>query len=520
MRSSKLSRWFGGSHGILLSLYAFFVLFTFAILRVSKLQYLPKWFLVTAAISAAVCPPLLRRAEKLRLLAPAAGEGKNRGWALAFFAVPFLCFLVKYLVYYPGGFTFDSFIQYEQALSGQYNNWHPVIHTLLFFNLPLALTGGWTGSIVLFQIVWFSLALCYAFSTLRRAAGNRFALFSLAFVLLNPETTNIAVFPWKDAAFGMGALLLVSFVLKIFCSSGEWLRKPLNLIAFAAVLALTALVRHNAVLFVVPLALALFFLAPWKRVLALCCCAAVLAVGVNGPLYSALKAEAPGERAVEMLGLPLAVIGACAKYAPETLDAETREFVYRLAPREVWDDHETLGDFNTVKWDPRTDTSVVESYGAGRVLSMAARCFARAPLISLQGLIRLTDVVYTVSDDYNYCDYPLITDNAYGIETRGIPFLQKAFNTVSGVLNLVLPWLFQYVGAMHFALLAVLLAKCRLRRKADRKKILPVLAVFAYNFGTALLLTGAADSSRFFHYTFMLTPLLLALLLRDPGQEA
>ena len=124
-----------------------------------------------------------------------------------------------------------------------------------------------------------------------------------------------------------------------------------------------------------------------------------------------------------------------------------------------------------------------------------------------------------MSDDYNYCDYPLITDNHYGLATQGVTFLQKACNTVSGVLNLTLPWLFQYVGAMHFVLLTVLLAKCRFRRKADWKKILLVLTVLVYNFGTALLLTGAADSSRFFHYTFMLTPLLLALLLRDDGKQ-
>lgn len=506
------------SHGILLTLYAFFVLFTFAVLRVNNLQYLPKWFLVTLAAGILVCPLLLKGAEKLRIPAPAEETG-SRKWALVFFAVPFVCFIAKYLIFYPGGFTTDSFAQYEQALTGQYNNWHPVIHTLLFFKLPLLLTGGWIGGIHLFQILLFSLTLCCAFSTLRRIAGNRFTLVSLAFVLLNPETTNIALFPLKDAAFGMGAVLLITFMLKIVFSSGEWLRRPLHMAAFAAVLALTALVRHNAVLFAAPLVLALFFTVPWKRAAAVVLCAAVLVLGVNVPLYRTLKVEAPGERSVEMLGLPLTVISACAKYAPETLDGETAEFVSRLAPREVWEDHETRGNFNAVKWDPRTDTSVVEEYGAGKVISMAARCFVRAPLCALQSLIRLTDVVYTVSDDYNYCDYPLITDNPYGLSTQGVPFLQKACNTVSGVLNLTLPWLFQYVGAMHFVLLTVLLAKCRFRRKADWKKILCVLTVFIYNFGTALLLTGAADSSRFFHYTFMLTPLLLALLLRDDGKQ-
>ena len=281
----------GRTRCVLLALYTFFVFFAFAVLKVPGAQYLPKWFLLIAAACALLCPLLLRRAGRLRLAAPAADEASSRKWAVIFFAVPLVCFLFKYMVYWPGAFMTDSMVQYGQAVTGEYDNWHPVIHTLLFFRLPLLLSGGWKGSVVLFQIILFSLALSYAFSTLRRIAGERFALVSLAFVLLNPETTNLAVFPVKDTAFGIGALVLVSFTLRIFFSSGEWIRKPLNLLVFAAVLALTSLVRHNGVLFTVPLLFALCLLIPWKRLLALAACFAVLFCGIRFPLYSALKAE-------------------------------------------------------------------------------------------------------------------------------------------------------------------------------------------------------------------------------------
>ena len=106
----------------------------------------------------------------------------------------------------------------------------------------------------------------------------------------------------------------------------------------------------------------------------------------------------------------------------------------------------------------------------------------------------------------------------YGLEMKGIPVLQALFDKVSGVLNLTLPWLFMYVGAMHFVLIILILAKCSFRGRNGRRKILLVLPVFVYNLGTALLLSGVKDSSRYFAYTFWLMPLLAALLLREEDQ--
>ena len=149
---------------------------------------------------------------------------------------------------------------------------------------------------------------------------------------------------------------------------------------------------------------------------------------------------------------------------------------------------------------------------------MAARCFVRAPLVSFRSLIGVTHVVYTLTDDYNYCDYPRTRSAEYGLEMKGIPVLQALCDKVSGVLNLTLPWLFMYVGAMHFVLIILILAKCSFRGRNGRRKILLVLPVFVYNLGTALLLSGVKDSSRYFAYTFWLMPLLAALLLREEDQ--
>ncbi len=86
---------------------------------------------------------------------------------LALFAIA-----VYYIVFFPGTFSPDSLSQLKQARTGVYSDWHPFIHTLLFFTLPMKLLGGSGGYIVLLQIMWFSLALGYLNYSLRKTAAH------------------------------------------------------------------------------------------------------------------------------------------------------------------------------------------------------------------------------------------------------------------------------------------------------------------------------------------------------------
>ena len=500
--------WLEGIHGLLLVLYVTFIFFTYYLVTVQGADHLIKWGILVFGLALGICPGVLRGIRKVtggtlgvdRPLVPLK-------WKLVFLLVPLGLLLFKYIVYYPGSFSYDSMEQYGQALSGQYSDWHPVIHTLLAFKVPLLLTGGWYGSIVLFQVLAFSGAISYTLFTVWRAAGLRYAVATMIFFLVHPGMASLAMYPWKDTAFTIGALLLASFSLRIWLSGGEWLKKPVGFIAFAVVAAVTTLVRHNGILFTGPLCFAVCLLADWKRALALCISVLALVCGIRFPLYSALNVEARGSRLSETMGLPMTVIGAVAKYAPEQLDEETREFVDRIGDQDVWEKYE-YGNYNPVKRDERADLSVIEEYGAGRVIGMALRCFRNAPRAALTGLIRLTDVSYSVCDDYRYFIMP---GNA--VEGQGIARLRDLWDTVCSRLYIVFPWGFMYIGAMHLILIVVVLAKCRFRKWEDWKRIFLVLPVFVYNWGTTLLLTGAPDSARFLFYTFMVVPVVLVPVL-------
>ena len=467
-------------------------------------------------LSIVICPLLLKLAKRIYIGQPHTDKPIHRfAWLLLFFFIPLILFLVKYIIYYPTAFSPDSIVQYQQVLTGSYIDWHPVMQTLLFIKLPLLLTGGWIGSITLFQIIVFSVILAYALYTIRTHTNALYAILAMLFIVLNPQTTNMAMYPWKDVSFAMGALLLVTYALRIYFTSGDWIRHPLNLIAFILTMALTTLMRHNALLFTIPLFIAIVFLINWERTLIIVAGVIILIVLIKIPLYSALHVEKAEDRQIETLGLPMNIIASVATYAPDDLDEGTRAFAFQIASEEVWKEKYTYGDYNSVKWDERTNNDIIEEYGTSEVLSMALSCIKNSPSVSIKGLIHLTDAVYTVCDNYRYYDLPMVFENEYGITQQGIPKLQELNENTTYRIYKYLPWIFMYLGSMHLILLISILAKCRLNKWKDWKKILLILPVFLYNFGTALLLTSANDSSRFFYYTFLILPTLLVFLYKE-----
>ena len=510
----KVWQYVEGLNGLLLIIYAACIVVTQAFLDSSARSLFLRWAFLGVIACAVLCPLVLRRVRKLTVC----NESESRflvadkTWKTLFFLLPFLAFAIRYVAYYPGGMSNDTINQYAQVVSGQYNDWHPVIQTLLAIKLPLLLTGGWIGSVTLLQIIAFSLVIGYCLCTVKEYAGTGYAAASLLFILINPTIANNIMFPWKDVTFAMGALVLVCYALRIYRTKGQWLKKPLHLALFAVVSALTALVRHNGVLFVAPLVIAAVLCVSWKRALAVCLSILVLVCGIQYPLYSALQVEKPDQRQVETLGLPMTVIGAAVTYTPDALDEDILEFAYRVAPRQVWESKYEYGNYNEVKWDPETDNTVIEEYGTKEVISMALRCIRQSPTVSLKALIKLTNVVYSVSDDQAYYELPRIQSNSYGLSTQGIGLLQRLNYLYTRLTTLLLPHLVLYVGMMHLVLLVGILAKFVLSKWRDWKKILFILPVFCYNFGSALLLTGAADSSRLFFYTFLLMPVLLIFI--------
>jgi len=449
---------------------------------------------------------------------------------LIFYGIPFFILLMYYFAYYPGGFINDSLAQFYQYFYSDYNDWHPVLHTLLAFTLPLKLTHGWIGSIILFQILIMTAALGYSFETIHEYAGKAYVIGSMVYVLCNPLLA-ISVNAWKDTSFAIGTLLLMTFALRIVGSKGEWMRKPVNMALFVGVIVFTTLLRHNAVLFTVPLLLAVFFQVSRKRFLCLLVACAALFALIKGPLYSAVGVERHTERRqIETVGLPLNVIGAAVTYTPDALDRDILDFAYGIAPAEIWEEYYELGNINIIKWgtqnniDDYVDIDYVDEYSVSEILDMMMRCFKASPDVCARSLVKLTEGVYTVTDDHFVLIEPYIDENYFGIGVPGIGIdnylglnkpstrgnvLTSFFYGTRYFVKQFCPHVFLYYGVAVLAVIITVCSKTRLGKLKDWKVILFAIPLLAYDFGTALLLTGSNDSPRYFYFTVLILPVLL-----------
>lgn len=506
-----------GSNGLILILYTVFIIVAMAMVNGYSNTFLCIVLALSGLVAVILCPAILSALSRITIPVKERFSPYKKLTALCtkgvFFLAPLCVFLIYYFGFYPGGFTADSFSQYEQAINDCYRDWHPVLQTLFSYKLPLTLTGGWLGSIILFQILCFSAVLSYVFCVILQCTNWKFTVLSMCFILLNPQTGCLVLYSWKDAAFALGAMLVLTYALRIFVTKGVWLQKPLHIVLFVLAAVTTTFFRHNAILFTAPLVLAAFLYATRKRGIVLVLGFVLLFSAVRFPLYAAMDVAAPDKRQIETLGFPMTIIGAVTAKYPQALDSETKEFAYAVAPKEVWEDRYKPGTYNYIKWDPRTNNDIIEEYGAAKVLSMMVRTCFSAKSISLNAILHLTDSIYALSSKTPYISLPAVDDNPYGFAAGGNLAIRElltnyyyfVFNNFNLLFNL---------GVMHLVILAAVLSKWKLTKAGNWKKLLFVLPLFTYNYGTSLLLTGAEDAIRFFCYTFFIVPILLVFVFR------
>jgi len=507
-----------GVNGLILILYLAVVFAANVYLYERFAPYLFVMLALFVAFEFYIVPKLLRMIRKIRI-----SDGSKDGikphnpvWVKTLlYLIPLIVFLVYFIAYYPGGFTPDNRKQIIQALTNDYNDWHPVVHTLIAFKLPLTLTGNWFGSIVLFQLLCFSAILGYAFNVILEYVNKLYVYASLILLMLNPLVPYTLMFPHKDNAFAAGAVLLTVYCVRIHFSKGDWLKNNLNLILFVATAAITTLLRHNALLFTVPLALVVLFHTSKKRFIVTCLAVVSLCLIVKFPVYSALNVEKPDKRQVETLGLPMNIISNAVTETPDALDADILEFAYKILPKEKWPEYYSPGCFNTVKY--QGNNQIIEEYGTKKVLYMTARCFKESPRASMKSLIKVTGVSYAVADKYieeAWIVTPRIYPNEY-FQEGGVKEIQIVLLSYLLIIMQYLPHITMNLGVLHLILLFAAFSKCRLGVMKEWKKLFFIIPAFAYNFASTLLLTEISDAGRYFIYTYFIVPLLLVIYLKD-----
>jgi hypothetical protein len=158
--------------------------------------------------------------------------------------------LIGYVVLrFPGELNPDSIYQYQQAVTGVYDDWHPPIMARLWSVFHSIVDGTWTMFVFHAICYWLSILLCAL--GLSRAGQPRLAWMLLA-VGLFPPFLMLSINVHKD--IGLGVVLLLSFAVTFSTrSQGHEPALTIKLIA-SLLLFYAAMVRINGVFAAVPIA--------------------------------------------------------------------------------------------------------------------------------------------------------------------------------------------------------------------------------------------------------------------------
>lgn len=457
--------------------------------------------------------------RRIRLTTGETPPDKRRS-AVVFVSVAALAFAYYFLwqwTYWPGSFSVDSFDQLGQVISGQYSNWHPVLQTWLFFTLPYKLFHS-AGAIVTMQLLWFSLAFSYLITTLyKNSCSKWFIVLGGLYILVSPCTIQIMLYPWKDSAMSLFALVLFTQLIQIYATDGQWLKKWYNLAAFTLFAFLTNAMRHNAILLVAPVFVVLLvFLKNARRPVWISAAGFLAATLIlQGPIFSLANVEKPDQRVVETMGLPMTIL--CNVYAndPEALSPEIQQFMASLATPFDWAFYHETGNFNPIKWySSKGLPEKVDAMGHETLFRYTAQAFRNSPRYAFQALVRLTSMVWSVGGGPGWTIASRINANDLGIarvESRPLRWLLDAYNYLA--TSLPAGYLFNFTGLTILILLFAAVS----RVGGGLGRAFLVLAPLAYDFGTMLLLSG--PDFRFFHCNFVLIVPLLYLFLRKERTE-
>ena len=194
------------------------------------------------------------------------------------------------LTFWPGMMSTDSNIQWQQVITGQFNDWHPVFHTLFIW----LITRIWfsPAAVAVVQIFSLSLTAGWGISLLDEEGFPSWAAWTLSAVFaLSPVNGDLVIILWKDIPYSTSLFLFSLMILKIIFSQGRWLSKRSTWVGLALVSLCIASFRHNGlpIPFLTFPILILVYKKWWKPLVSSLVLFFALYLLIHGPIYKLLK---------------------------------------------------------------------------------------------------------------------------------------------------------------------------------------------------------------------------------------
>ncbi|WP_447578955.1 hypothetical protein [Achromobacter kerstersii] len=352
-----------------------------------------------------------------------------------------LIYAVSLLIFWPAQMSPDSITQWNQLVTGRFDDSHPVLSTL-FYAVPYAIHPS-PVALMVFQGVLLALVGAAAVNeAMAWGLGRRVAVAAAFLFPLFPPNFLLASTMWKDVSFGITLLLFTVLAarqvrLRFSLSNG-------SLAALTIVGFLVVGLRHNGLLIAPPFFLLLLYFAPgrttrWKVGGALVAQLAAFVV-FKTLVLSAMGASGIGPHYKAIYALH--VIGAMEK-AGVHWNEQDKALVGRTLPEQAWADNYRCDSVVPLFWSPEISYRFLAEHQA-ELNVLALKSILRHPGVFLEHQLCLTGLVWRIGageEEWMTLSPLIIYDMPLG-QKLGLKASSK------------LPWLKEQVTDLHETVLA------------------------------------------------------------------
>jgi hypothetical protein len=278
--------------------------------------------------------------------------------ATAFGLLTIVPMLVWWAGWYPAVMSSDSVDQWGQVLAFEFQNSHPITHTVYLWVVSLAWQS--PAAVALAQVVLFAVLLAFIARRLVQIGIRVWMAVTTVWVIaLLPMTAVTTITIWKDVPFTLAMgwvftelILLAKDKTRFW---GTW-HGPLRLgIGLGLMWALRGNGKLTVAVFVI--ALAIGFRAQWRTLLPMA--GSVAAVGVLLPtlLISGLPVT---NQPIEPAQVFMPDVAAVLAHDRDALSQDDLTLVTAVAPLAIWDTQYSCGDSAPLVFHPEFNNSVIQ----------------------------------------------------------------------------------------------------------------------------------------------------------------
>jgi hypothetical protein len=376
---------------------------------------------------------------------------------LAYFIPIMIVLLTYWVAFYPAAMTPDSLAQWDQAHTGDFNDWHPVIFTWII----MFLTWLWDspGIISLLQIVTISSVVAYCLLQFERIGVPKKFLYAVTAVfVIMPVSGIFPIIIWKDVIYSAFMLLFSTHVFNIVYSKGMWIKSKWSILGILFSSIGLVFFRHNGfpVFIIVLLALLIFYRSRWKQLAAVFIVIVGLHFIMTGPVFKALDVTPSDPN--EALSIPTQQLALIVIKDGEMTENE-REYLNDIFPLELWEKRYNPYNTNPIKfsWEEYNRDVIFEDFG--EYVKTWFTLWWKNPGIAFDAFFTHTSLVWQMNQPENGYTDTYVTNIYYGNEQGLIDkiLIPSITNGVSSYLEHTKDW-FGFIiwrPAVYFSLMLI-----------------------------------------------------------------